>query len=353
MKTEFLIFGLTSILCLSACATEDVIYYPDVDPIPTWKVNVSSDSVLQLAAGQYASSPTVIGDSNLVLASLYNEAGNSNGILYSSLGKSDAKQVVSLGESGAWDETEVSNPSVVGGKFLYEGILYTYAMFYQGRAQGQDDTSIGVAFCNNLSGNEWVKYSTPIVESASSPSAICIDRRGRVLLTYTVSDLTGTRSDWRIMNLNDMSAPSFGTASSVHTTDLVDISSEGQDFVAEADLAIDEAADKIVMIRPVHPLPTTYPTFLSEELEICYMNFSNFLEGKGWWVPMARVNVQTSGYSRNHGASLVRDEYGYISNYRQPEIYFTVGKAEPDISALTTPCQTTFEIRKAVVAIVD
>ena len=112
---------------------------------------------------------------------------------------------------------------------------------------------------------------------------------------------------------------------------LYDITGKARDYTCNSDFAIDQEADKIVMIRPVQPMPSDYPNYINASLEIDYMNLSDFMNNRGGWTPLYRINPEDTGYPRNHNAALLRDNFGHIENWELPEFYFTVSKAEPDV----------------------
>jgi len=60
-----------------------------------------------------------------------------------------------------WDNMLTCDPSVVMGSFPYNGINYSYAMYYSGTDDMRGFTGVGVAFSND--GINWVKYPEPLI----------------------------------------------------------------------------------------------------------------------------------------------------------------------------------------------
>lgn len=272
------------------------------------------------------------------------------------------KSVLQPGE--AYDDHHVCDPSVIEGSFLMDGTTYRYAMFYTTGIHAYDYCELAVAFSNDLNADRWVKYTGgPIVRKTwdtegdlpwsggncwgvGQPSAISIDKKGKVLLTYSIGDLAGTRVAWRIIDLSDMSKPDMGTQRSMLTNGLKR-SDGGQDIASNLDFAVDAERDRIIMIRDVRPFPVSYPTFIPATMEVMYLSFSGFQQNVGTWKPLARITPELSGFPRNHNAGFLRDNFGYIDNYRTPTVYFTVSKQSPDVyETAEQMCCWTYDIYK-------
>ena len=74
-----------------------------------------------------------------------------------------------------------------------------------------------------------------------------------------------------------------------------------------------------------------YPNYLNSSLEIDYMNLSDFTNQRGNWTQIYRITPDDTGYPRNHNATLLRDNFGHLQDWEEPEFYFTVSKAAPDV----------------------
>lgn len=249
-----------------------------------------------------------------------------------------------------WDSRHDCDPSVVKGKFKMGGIDYTYALFFLSNRKEYYYNEIGVAFSNDPGAREWVKYDKQIVPKPWSkdgdlyysetgrcwgvgqPSAISLDKAGKVLLIYTCGDLSGTRVVYRELDISNMSSPVVGEPRNMIVNGLKDLNG-AQDYACNCDFALSFENDKIVMVRPVSPYPSSYPDYIPPAQEVDYMNYSDFISGKGEWTRLIRIDRSLSGYPRNHNAGISRDGYGYITLWDTPTVYFTVSKATPDVEA--------------------
>lgn len=263
--------------------------------------------------------------------------------------QTEAKSVLQPGPSGSWDDHHTCDPSVVEGEFKWGDATYKYALFFLSNKYDVYYNEIGVAFSNSLDADTWVKYPTQIVKKTWSndgdqliggggkswgvgqPSVVSLDGKGELLLTYTVGDISGTRIVWTRLDLSDVDNYTTSPPRTIVQSGLYDITGKARDYTCNSDFAIDQEADKIVMIRPVQPMPSDYPNYINASLEIDYMNLSDFMNNRGGWTPLYRINPEDTGYPRNHNAALLRDNFGHIENWELPEFYFTVSKAAPDV----------------------
>lgn len=113
----------------------------------------------------------------------------------------ESRSVLEASPAPAWDSFHVCDPSVVAGKFAYQGDKYKLAMFYLGNdLDASAHNQIGVAFANDPAG-PWVKLPKPVVTSdridqwgVGQPTAVVMPGNpGKVLLGYTQGD-TSTRA---------------------------------------------------------------------------------------------------------------------------------------------------------------
>lgn len=277
--------------------------------------------------------------------------------------QTQAKSVVQPGELGTWDDHHICDPSVISGEFGMKGKAYKYAMFYLTNQYGVYYNEVGVAFSNNLEADSWDKYPYQLIKKTwhqdgdellanggkswgvGQPSAVSLDQKSKVLLTYTVGDKSGTRIEWVELDLSNIDNYSPKPSKKIIENGLVNITYSGTDYTCNSDFAINLQKDVIVMVRPVQPHPTTYPAFLNESIEVNYMPFSEFKSGAGKWETIMRISPFMTGFSRNHNAALERDEFGVIVNWNRPKVYYTVSKAAPDVSAgATTHAEWTYHI---------
>ena len=280
--------------------------------------------------------------------------------------KTRVKSVLQPGASGSWDDHHTCDPSVIAGDFTWNNVTYKYAMFFLSNRHGVYYNEIGIAFSNELDADSWVKFPEQIVKKTwpspgdqsvgefgkswgvGQPSVISLDEKGKVLLTYTVGDIGGTRVVWSEADFSNMNSFTISPPQTIVHNGLKAIDNQSPDYTCNSEFAINLEADKIVMIRPVQPHPNDYPSYLNTSLEIDYMNFSDFLNQKGSWTPLCRLTPADTSYPRNHNAALSRDNFGHIQEWEAPTFYYTVSKAAPDVQPLNSShAEWTYHIWKS------
>ena len=260
-----------------------------------------------------------------------------------------SKEISVLQPSLDWDSMHTCDPSVIEGDFSMSGKKYKYAMFFLSNPKGFYYNEIGVAFSNDLSSGTWVKYPKQIVEKTWSgnedqiigggskswgvgqPSAVSLDKKGKVLLSYTKGDIGGTCLMWRELDMSNMENFTAGVPRTMVSKGMYQIDGKTNDIGSNADIAVNIEDDKIVIVRPVRPFSNVYPEFIASTLEVLYMDFSDFINLTGEWKSLIRINPEKTSFPRNHNAGIKRDSFGHISNWETPEIYFTVSKEAPDV----------------------
>ena len=268
------------------------------------------------------------------------------------------KSVLQPGIAGTWDDHHTCDPSVIEGSFSWNNVTYKYAMFFLSNMYGVYYNEIGVAFSNSLDADSWVKYPKQIVRKTWSddgdqeiggggkswgvgqPSVISLDKKGKVLLTYTIGDIGGTRIAWAEADFSNMDSYTISTPMTIVQSGLLAIDNQSRDYTCNSEFAINQDADKIVMIRPVQPMPNDYPAYLNSALEIDYMNLSDFMNQSGSWTPIYRITPDDTGYPRNHNATLLRDNFGHLQDWEEPAFYFTVGKNRRNASRFSLAVKT-------------
>lgn len=265
--------------------------------------------------------------------------------------QSVAESVLQPGVSGSWDDHHTCDPCVIEGEFKWGDETYRYAMFFLSNMYGVYYNEIGVAFSNDLDAGTWKKYPEQIVRKTwqtegdqaiagggnswgvGQPSAVSLDRKGKILLTYTVGDLSGTRIVWREADMGDVENIVMTPPRTIVQAGLYGTDGKARDYTCNADFAVNTESDKILMIRPVQPHPSDYPSYIPVAQEIDYMNLSDFLVSKGEWTPLYRITQADTGFPRNHNSCLLRDNFGHIADWENPVFYYTVSKAAPDVQA--------------------
>ncbi|MCQ2143483.1 MAG: sugar-binding protein [Bacteroidales bacterium] len=235
-----------------------------------------------------------------------------------------------------WDKVHTCDPSVIKGEFKMNGKTYTYAMFYLGIDTGDClGNEIGVAFSNDPDATSWDKYPSALIDfpgeehskfwGVGQPSAISLDKKGKVLLTYTRGYSGGTSLIYREVDMSDMSDIKMGEIKTIP-------GAQGVSCMRNADFAVDEANNKILAVIEGNS-SSTYPTFIASSVSVHYADFDAFLAGTCKWKTYGTITSAVSGFPRNHNAGFRRDAYGYIPNYKEFQVYFTVSKAAPDVSS--------------------
>lgn len=285
------------------------------------------------------------------------------------LSHTPAKSVLQPGEKGAWDDQHTCDPSVVKGVFRMGGHEYSYAMFYLGCCLQYYYNEVGVAFADDLNAAKWDKYPLQIVTKgwdaagdleyapkaycwgAGQPSAISLDKAGKVLLSYTSGTLSGTKLMVREVDFSDMDNPKISGAIVVSTSGLTDSKGATGDYICDADIALEPESQTLLMIRPVQPHPESYPAFINANLDILSIPLEDFRNGYGTWTQLFRITPQHTGYPRNHNACLERDAYGHTADTEKIRFYYTTSEESPDVAPQAGKfAEWTYTIRKGEIA---
>ena len=347
--------------------------WPDDEAAEGWKMTANSRVFGFTTQNRYAYCPSVVemadGSSevffcgnpvaNVMVDNIYHFTVSSD------MSRTAPVRVLQPGAPGRWDNQHACDPSVVKGKFRFNGADYVYAMFYLGCTVEYYYNEVGVAFANDLSAREWVKYPLPVVSKTwqydgdqpcgggvswgvGQPSAISLDKGGKVLLSYTIGDVDGTRIVLRELDMSDMDDMRVGAAVTMSTAGLLNIGKTGLDYTCNSDIALDEESNSVVMVRPVQPHPLVYPAFINESLEVDRLDFEAFRNGVGTWEPLFRISPAETGFPRNHNAAIGRDEYGHIVGGDVLRVWYTVAKAAPDVAPSEgMHAEWTYEIYRA------
>lgn len=249
-------------------------------------------------------------------------------------------QSVLQATDGAWDSFHTCDPSVVRGRFRYDGTRYGWAMFYLGNdLDASAHNQIGVAFATSPDG-PWVKYPSPIVSFGNTeqwgvgqPSAMTSGPgSGAVTLFYTQGD-TSTRAYWRALNFSNMNDPVIGAAKLVPTAGL--IGTDGSpDYLNNYDIAYDRARHSFVVVREQHPYPTDNPSWIGSAVDVDTISSAGLFGGHGSWHSLNAITPALTGLARNHNAGLVRTPSGELPNDRSITTVFTSSCAGPTCDSL-------------------
>lgn len=240
-----------------------------------------------------------------------------------------SKPVLTVGAPGAWDSVHVCDPTVIAGRFRFNGVRYKYALFYLGNDICQPfchHNQIGVAFTNDLAGS-WIKYPHPIVThpldkswGAGQPSVTSVDRKGRLLLFYTLGALTGTRGMWREIDLSDMSRPIIGPPLTLTNAGLTNVNGK-PDILNNFDIVYDRRRDRFYAIREQHPYPPEHPSYITASQQLVSISSAQ-LHGGSWRVE-GEINPALTGRPRNHNAGIERTPYGTLPRRGSIRVVFS------------------------------
>jgi len=260
------------------------------------------------------------------------------------------KIVLAPGAPGSWDDRHVCDPSVIKGEFKFNNTTYQYAMLYLGNRSDRYYNEIGIAFAQTMDADAWIKYPSQLVEKTwpgdndlavgsgkawgvGQPSAFSKDGKGKILLTYTIGDADGTRIVVREADLGDMDNVQLSAPKTVSTAGLTKLDySTGNIVLSNADFAYDSNRTTVYMTSHVLPAPSSYPNFIPAAVDLNKMPYNDFINGTGTWKLVQRIGPSVSGFPRNHNSGIGRDAFGAIPNVTSAEHYFTVSKADPDVS---------------------
>lgn len=358
---KYLFMGIIGLCCLCSCSGGEPDAAPPVNPsepeIPT--ITIEKPEFIFGFKGQsrYSYCPSALKqddgtvhlffcgnpESLIMVDNIYHVRINPDGT------QTAPKSVLQPGTAGTWDDHHTCDPSVIAGSFNWNNTTYKYAMFFLSNMYGVFYNEIGVAFSNELDAGSWTKFPTQIVKKTwttdgdqliggggkswgvGQPSVVSLDGKGKLLLTYTVGDIGGTRIVWSEADFSNVENYTITPPMTIVQTGLKGIDNQSRDYTCNSEFAIDKEADKIVMIRPIQPMPSDYPAYLNSALEIDYMNLTDFIKQSGFWTPIYRITPEDTGYPRNHNATLLRDNYGHLQDWTQPAFYFTVSKAAPEV----------------------
>lgn len=359
MSKSLAIFFMSFIL-LTACKETPEVIQPDNPPTkPPYELK-SIEKVFGFdGQNRYSYCPSIVRlddgtthmffcgnpEQNIMVDNIYHIRINPDGT------KTNAKSVLQPGVSGMWDDHHTCDPSVIAGDFSMAGVKYKYAMFFLSNKYGFYYNEIGVAFSNNLEADSWVKYSNQVVKKTwttdgdqiygnggkawgvGQPSAISIDNKSNILLTYTIGDIDGTRIAWATIDMANMDNFTPVISTTMINQGLKQIDYLKADYTCNSDFAVDRLKNIIVMVRPVQPHPTSYPTFLNSSLEVDYISYNDFINSTGKWTSLLRITPTVTKFARNHNAGIEKNMYGEICDWETPMIFFTVSKQSPDVAA--------------------
>ena len=246
-----------------------------------------------------------------------------------------------LGEGpDAWDRTDVCDPDVIKGEFLYNGETYNYLMTYLGCwTPGNYENAYGFAvsktpagpflrveglcpmydFWTLNPGYEYKGYDDPntSIWGWGQSSMISIDKKGKVLVFNTGRSSTGQRVElWDFSNLND---PKMLWGNDMSNNGIIDLNGN-TDYICNAQLVYDQRLHCFYMLSDVHPFDVTVvPENLPTETRITMINdFGSesigdcFKNSKAYWTTLGAVSPDNTGFPKNSNTCFERDAYGWL-----------------------------------------
>ena len=286
--------------------------------------------------GFYCYAPTIVrqGSREQILACHNSEPGIIRDDIYhieSAAGGMKAVSVFKAGSDKAWDSFHVCDPSVVSGKFRFQGVQYPWAMFYLGNnVDASRNNQVGVAFAKNLRG-PWHRHPEPLVPhppvgvwGTGQPSAV-YDGRDRLLLFYTTG-IPPTAGYVREVDLRDMAAPRVGPEIKLSTNGLMRANGS-PDHWNNFEMAYDLKMDRFWALREKRPYPANEPTKITSHLEVVSLPASDILNSNAQWRVEGVIDPELTGHLRNHNAAFVRTPTGALPSSDAIRIVFATSCA--------------------------
>ena len=255
----------------------------------------------------------------------YNECLVNDGI--STYGE---KKVVLSPSSDGWDKIHVCDPSVIEGRFVYNGAQYRYILAYLGcdRYNNQHN-QIGLAVSESLSG-PWIKTAkiNPFITAdydntlnasvfqwgAGQPSLINIDGNGKIACFYTRNDNTRTFTMCEVWDLSNLNA--------AVKLDEFEVSRAGTknreqnaETLSNADLAYDEKSKTMYMITDCHPFDSPVD-IIADISDIYCVDLRSISDIKALasctWSKCDSIGAKKTGFDKNHNTGFLRNGYGRL-----------------------------------------
>ena len=243
------------------------------------------------------------------------------------------EQIVLDPAASDWDDIHVCDPSVVAGEFRDGEVTYSYALFYLGcDTSNVTHNQVGVAFAVGPAGpfHKWEANPVAPYEAydrwwgTGQPSAVNVDRRGRIMLLYTRGDGDGTRVVARELNLSDLSDAEIGDEFEVTPAGLTSGDGSRPIFHNAEFAALPDGG--FVMVRSRHPFDSEAPAYIASEVQVATLPGGPEGLRTGTWEVIANLGPAQTGWPRNHNAGIVRDPYGHVAGIADLEISLSLSQ---------------------------
>lgn len=265
------------------------------------------------------------------------------------------KKVVLEPTPDTFDSRHTCDPSVVAGEFRYQGEIYSYLMTYTGAVNTDNqDNDTGIAVAKDPLG-PWIKVDSlnPFLDwkrdtseevknkfqwGYGQPSMVSVDKKGKVLVFYSVGTHTATNVAVDRWDLSDLDNPVREATNTVTNRGLTDLNG-GADFLNNADFGYDETENRFYAISDCHPNPTDQsPDFIAGKFRLTYISDTPktaenhqvgdvfFSPAGKSWSTMAVVGEEQTGFPRNHNTGLVTDAFGWMLGGNQVETMFAMSR---------------------------
>lgn len=232
--------------------------------------------------------------------------------------------------AGKWDSVQVCDPTVIKGNFNYNGTTYKYLMVYLGVATYDNSLNqIGLAVSNDLN-SRFIKVSvnSPFIPypansrwGAGQPTAINLDGKGQVMISYTHGVVGKTYQVVGIYDLSNLNNPVTVKAPK-------EVLKNGSpSYISNADIAIDLVNDLIyctahkgntyeknsvtgtVNYIPSQSLILTKKLNLKSYSSLSDAVYTALTTSTNSW----SAKILSSDSYLIHNTGFIRDPYGYIN----------------------------------------
>lgn len=264
--------------------------------------------------------------------------GNNADVIYRSTktgslgpgGWSTFAQVFSEAQS-PWATHHTCDPSVIRGTFSYNGVAYSYAMYYTSDTNASGvggNNSIGVAFSKD--GVSWTSYPNAIILPGGTGTGYGAGMSG-VAFNKTTGKLMHAYLDSSVNPLLRLSesgnginfTPLPGTATQLHAAGRLGNDGQGPDISYNT-------ADRhwYAAIKNHDP----QGIYDGETRVLRAINADDLL---GSWQVIGIFNSGVTGWTQNHNPGLGKNSDGtlYLDSQGWAYVFFTVGNPRPDVGS--------------------